>query len=175
MDPIRNPYAPGAGTPPPELAGRDEIREAARIALERTRIGRPSKSLIRNGASTLGTLPSALPSRAPMLKWPPDKPSLHLMRASFWSGSTGSRHWKNATSARWPTLDQVRTGPGPHRSGDIAKELGREVRSLGPTRSQLISKGTIWSPSHGDTAFTVPMFDEFMLRIIPGDEWRSPT
>ena len=64
-------------------------------------------------------------------------------------------------------------GAGPHRSGDIAKGLGREVRSLGPTRSQLISKGMIWSPSHGDTAFTVPMFDEFMLRIMPGDDWRT--
>ena len=50
-------------------------------------------------------------------------------------------------------------GPGPHRSGDIAWELSREVTSLGPTRSQLIWKGMIWSPSHGDTAFTVPLFD----------------
>ena len=58
-------------------------------------------------------------------------------------------------------------GPGPHRSGDIANVLGRRVTSLAPTRSQLINKGTIWSPSHGDTAFTVPMFDEFMLRIMP--------
>lgn len=64
-------------------------------------------------------------------------------------------------------------GPGPHRSGDIASELNRSVNSLAPTRSQLINKGTIWSPSHGDTAFTVPMFDEFMLRIMPGDDWRS--
>jgi len=63
-------------------------------------------------------------------------------------------------------------GPGPHRSGDIAEKLGREVTSLGPTRSQLIVKGMIWSPSHGDTAFTVPLFDEFMKRIIPGDDWK---
>lgn len=63
-------------------------------------------------------------------------------------------------------------GPGPHRSGDIARKLRREVTSLGPTRSQLISKGMIWSPSHGDTAFTVPLFDEFMRRIMPGDQWR---
>jgi hypothetical protein len=62
-------------------------------------------------------------------------------------------------------------GPGPHRSGDIALKLGRKVSSLGPTRSQLISKGMIWSPSHGDTAFTVPLFDEFMRRIMPGNEW----
>ena len=64
-------------------------------------------------------------------------------------------------------------GPGPHRSGDIANILGRPVTSLGPTRSKLISKGMIWSPSHGDTAFTVPLFDEFMRRIMPGDDWRE--
>jgi hypothetical protein len=64
-------------------------------------------------------------------------------------------------------------GPGPHRSGDIAEQLARKVTSLGPTRNQLISKGMIWSPNHGDTAFTVPLFDEFMRRIMPGDEWRN--
>lgn len=64
-------------------------------------------------------------------------------------------------------------GPGPHRSGDIAEELGRVVTSLGPTRSQLIAKGMIWSPQHGDTAFTVPLFDEFMHRIMPGDDWKA--
>lgn len=63
-------------------------------------------------------------------------------------------------------------GPGPHRSGDIADKLGRKVTSLGPTRNQLIAKGMIWSPSHGDTAFTVPLFDEFMKRIMPGDDWQ---
>lgn len=62
-------------------------------------------------------------------------------------------------------------GPGPHRSGDIARILKREVTSLGPTRNQLISKGMIWSPSHGDTAFTVPLFDEFMRRIMPDYDW----
>ena len=64
-------------------------------------------------------------------------------------------------------------GPGPHRSGDIADVLERKVTSLGPTRSNLIAKGMIWSPSHGDTAFTVPLFDQFMRRIMPGDEWRQ--
>jgi hypothetical protein len=63
-------------------------------------------------------------------------------------------------------------GPGPHRSGDIAEALGRGVTSLGPTRSSLINKGMIYSPSHGDTAFTVPLFDEFMRRIMPSD-WRA--
>lgn len=64
-------------------------------------------------------------------------------------------------------------GPGPHRSGDIAVELARSVQSLGPTRASLIMKGMIWSPTHGDTAFTVPLFDEFMKRIMPGNEWRE--
>jgi len=64
-------------------------------------------------------------------------------------------------------------GQGPHRSGDIAEMLERTVTSLGPTRSQLISKGMVWSPSHGDTAFTVPLFDEFMRRIMPGDDWKT--
>lgn len=63
-------------------------------------------------------------------------------------------------------------GPGPHRSGEIAEVLGREVTSLGPTRSQIIAKGMIWSPNHGDTAFTVPLFDEFLKRMIPGDDWK---
>jgi hypothetical protein len=64
-------------------------------------------------------------------------------------------------------------GPGPHRSGDIANEIDRGVQSVAPTRSKLISKGMVWSPSHGDTAFTVPLFDEFMCRIMPGDDWRE--
>ncbi len=64
-------------------------------------------------------------------------------------------------------------GPGPHRSGDITDELGRTVSALAPTRSQLIAKGMIWSPNHGDTAFTVPLFDEFMQRIMPGNDWRN--
>lgn len=58
-------------------------------------------------------------------------------------------------------------GEGPHRSGDIATKLERKVESVAPTRSSLIVKGMIYSPGHGDTAFTVPLFDGFMRRIIP--------
>lgn len=63
-------------------------------------------------------------------------------------------------------------GGGPHRSGDVAACFNADVSSLAPTRSSLITKGMVWSPNHGDTAFTVPMFDEFMKRTIPGDDWR---
>jgi hypothetical protein len=66
-------------------------------------------------------------------------------------------------------------GSGPHRSGDIADQLGRPVQSFGPTRSNLILKGMVWSPTHGDTAFTVPLFDEFMKRIMPGEDWKAVT
>lgn len=58
-------------------------------------------------------------------------------------------------------------GAGPHRSGDIAAQLGVRVESVAPRRSGLIGKGMIYSPAHGDTAFTVPLFDEFMLRAVP--------
>jgi hypothetical protein len=58
-------------------------------------------------------------------------------------------------------------GPGAHRTGDIAATLAVKVTSLGPTRAKLIKKGMIYSPAHGDMAFTVPLFDEFMIRAIP--------
>lgn len=58
-------------------------------------------------------------------------------------------------------------GPGAHRTGDIAAELGVTPNSLGPVRAKLIKKGMIYSPAHGDMAFTVPLFDEFMLRAMP--------
>ena len=64
-------------------------------------------------------------------------------------------------------------GAGPHRSGDIAGVLGTGSPSLAPTRSALIAKGMVWSPGHGDTAFTVPLFDRFMRRILPDPDWRG--
>ncbi|KPF79129.1 AAA family ATPase [Brevundimonas sp. AAP58] len=61
----------------------------------------------------------------------------------------------------------ARLGAGPHRSGDIAQELGVKVNSTGPVRASLIQKGMVYSPAHGDTAFTVPLFDQFMARTMP--------
>lgn len=58
-------------------------------------------------------------------------------------------------------------GPGPHRSGEIADALGIRVQTAGPLRDRLIRKGMIYSPAHGDTAFTVPMFDAFLRRAMP--------
>ena len=109
MDPRQNPYAPGAGTPPPELAGRDELIERAAVALDRRFT-------------------------------PAQKRYLRAMAA---------------------------LGPGPHRSGDIARIMNRKVTTVAPIRNSLIAKGMIYSPAHGDTAFTVPLFDDFMTRIMP--------
>lgn len=64
-------------------------------------------------------------------------------------------------------------GPGPHRSGDIAARLAVAVESVAPRRSMLITKGMVFSPAHGDTAFTVPLFDRFLRRVMPG--WRPQT
>lgn len=58
-------------------------------------------------------------------------------------------------------------GEGPHRSGDISEKLGKQVNQLAPIRNSLIKKGMLYSPAHGDTAFTVPMFDDYMKRIMP--------
>lgn len=58
-------------------------------------------------------------------------------------------------------------GEGPQRSSDVAKTMKRSARSLGPTRDNLIKKGMVYAPEHGQIAFTVPLFDEFMRREMP--------
>lgn len=58
-------------------------------------------------------------------------------------------------------------GEGPQRSSDVAKAMNRRGSSLGPTRDNLIKKGMIYAPEHGQIAFTVPLFDEFMRREMP--------
>jgi hypothetical protein len=58
------------------------------------------------------------------------------------------------------------------RSGDIAEKMGVKVTSVAPVRNSLIKKGMIFSPAHGDNAFTVPLFDQYMLRVMP--DWPGP-
>ena len=58
-------------------------------------------------------------------------------------------------------------GADPQRCGDIAEKLGVEVNRVAPLRNGLIKKGMIYSPAHGDTAFTVPLFEAFMKRTMP--------
>lgn len=61
-------------------------------------------------------------------------------------------------------LAMAKLGRGPYRSADVAEILGEKITSLGPRRATIISKGMIYSPSYGDIAFTVPMFDEYLAR-----------
>jgi hypothetical protein len=63
-------------------------------------------------------------------------------------------------------IAMAKLGNGPYRSSDIADALGETPQSLGPRRAQIISKGMIYSPSHGDVAFTVPMFNDYLLRNL---------
>ena len=65
-------------------------------------------------------------------------------------------------------------GPGPHKTGDIATILGVEAAAVATVRQQLINKGMVWSQRHGETAFTVPMFDSFMKRQMPKLEKHIP-
>ena len=64
-------------------------------------------------------------------------------------------------------------GAGPLRSGEVAAALNRPVTSLGPTRAQLMAKGLIWSPGHGETAYTVPRVDEYLRRTWLDESWRN--
>jgi hypothetical protein len=60
----------------------------------------------------------------------------------------------------------AKLGSGNQRSGEIAEQLGVKPQSVAPIRSSLIRKGMIYSPQYGDTTFTVPLFDAFMLRTM---------
>jgi len=61
-------------------------------------------------------------------------------------------------------IAMAKLGSGPYRSSDVAEVLHEKLTTLGPRRAQIIAKGMIYSPAHGDIAFTVPMFDEYLKR-----------
>lgn len=58
-------------------------------------------------------------------------------------------------------------GPGPHKSGDVARALGKSANQVGPVRAQVIAKGMAYGGQYGMIHFSVPMFDEFMKRAVP--------
>ena len=82
----------------------------------------------------------------------------NFFRVRFDRCTPGEKRYLRATAG---------LGPGAHRTGEIAEALNVTANSLGPVRAKLIKKGMIYSPGHGDMAFTVPLFDEFMLRAMP--------
>ncbi len=58
-------------------------------------------------------------------------------------------------------------GPQPHKAADVAELMGRTSQNLAPTRAELINMGLLYTPEHGYAAFTVPQFDQFLLRAVP--------
>jgi hypothetical protein len=58
-------------------------------------------------------------------------------------------------------------GSGPQRTAEVADCLHVKLGNLSPVRASLLKKGMVYSPAHGHIAFTVPMFDEFMVRTMP--------
>ena len=58
-------------------------------------------------------------------------------------------------------------GPEPQKASDVAALMGRTSPQIAPTRAELINMGLLYTPEHGYAAFTVPHFDQFMLRAIP--------
>jgi len=99
-----------------------------------------------------------------------------LQVAQMASATVGDRLDRNFFRVRFDRLTpkekeylraMAQLGSGPYRTADIARNLGAKMTTLGPVRASLIKKGMIYSPAHGDMAFTVPLFDEFMRRTIP--------
>jgi hypothetical protein len=72
-------------------------------------------------------------------------------------------------------LAMASLGEGPYRSADVAAKLGENIQTLGPRRAAIIRKGMIYSPSHGDIAFTVPLFEQFLRRLFGSDLARPGT
>lgn len=85
-------------------------------------------------------------------------------RAALDAGFFRSR-WDHATPAQRVYLTAMtHDGDEPSASGDVAQRLGRPVGALGPTRASLIAKGLLYSPEHGQIAYTVPGMADFVRR-----------
>jgi len=149
MDAIKNPFSPGAGSPPPELVGREVILEQARILLGRVKEKRPEKSILLTGLRGVGKT---------VLLNEIERLDQNFFRVRFDRLTPSEKRFLRAMAG---------LGSGAHRSSDIADALKVEINSIGPGRANLIRKGMIYSPAHGDMAFTVPLFNEFMLRAMP--------
>jgi hypothetical protein len=73
--------------------------------------------------------------------------------------------WERATPAeRGYMAAMAQDGDGPSSTGEVANRLHKKPTSLGPTRANLINKGLIYPPEHGQIAFTVPGMADFISR-----------
>ena len=180
MDRRRNPFVPGAGLQPPELAGRDRLLADASIDMDRVLDGRPAKGLILLGVRWVGK--TVLLNRFRALA---DEKGFRTVRIEAPEGSSlpelltpevVAHLDKNFFRVRFDRLTPLEQkylramaelGPGPCATGRIAETLGVRTASIATVRQRLVNKGMVWSQRHGETAFTVPMFDAFMKRQMP--------
>lgn len=242
MDPVRDPFAPGAGTPPPELAGRNELQEGVRVALERVRLGRPAKSVLMAGlrgvgktvlldrmredaeASGIQTIASRLLRVA---RFPRCSHRSFVSLSSSRARRRRQSTWRNVDFGRSrdlhgrssSSLETSRSGldldpeAGLADNGDLEQDLpmlletlGQAARAAGTASVSFLDElqyvpetqlaalitqpyrsfsrrrmGTHTFSRSGENTpgiarphcFTVPLFDEFMRRSIPGEDWRD--
>ena len=156
MKPSKNPFAPGAGMPPPELAGRDALLSEARLTIQRNRNGNSARSFIYVGLCGVG--------KTVLLNEVQAIAEAECAITDFVEVSANERL---SDTQKEYLRAMAELGPGPHRSGHIAQLLGKSTSQLGTTREGLINNGMIYSSKYGQAAFTVPLFDEFMKRIQP--------
>ena len=135
MDPIRNPYAPGAGQRPPELAGRNRELEQFAVTLERVAAGRPERSMVLSGLRGVGktVLLNALRGQAVTRAW-----------------GTGKVEARPDRSVRIPVAQAVhaavREVSHRHRDPDRVDRVAGVLKSFA-LRTQLADrKGLRWSP-----------------------------
>jgi hypothetical protein len=170
----------GAGFEPPEAPGSWLIGPSGTLQLD---CAEPLRAWFRFKAVpwAAGNRLGLAHGDAP-LQWAPLEPGETVLLAldlpagpsvlrKLDSGFFRVRYDRMTPSERGYLRAMAQLGPGPHRSGDIAELLGMKVTSVGPLRSRLIRKGMVYAPAHGDTAFTVPLFDQFMQRQMP--DWTA--
>ncbi len=94
--------------------------------------------------------------------------SIPLATAELDDGFFRVRAGKLSPSERAYLRAMAELGPGPVRSSAVAELLGKDRRSVGPVRDILMKRALCYSPNWGEIAFTVPLFDQYMKRAIPG-------
>lgn len=136
MDPIRNPYAPGAGQRPPELAGRDREMRQFEVTLERVAAGRPERSMVLSGLRGVGktVLLNALRSLAVKRAW-----------------GTGKFEARPEQSLRLPMAQAVhaavREVSHRHRDPDHVDAVAGVLKSFALRTKLDDRKGVRWQPA----------------------------
>ena len=94
--------------------------------------------------------------------------SIPVVTAQLDDGFFRVRTGSTSESERAYLRAMAEFGPGSLRTSDVAAALGKKAQGVGPVRDALIKRGLCYSSRYGEIAFTVPLFDEYMKRWIPG-------